>query len=195
MNQCKIGHIRIRGYDIGLQPVSLPRRQQGAVLIISLMFLLIMTLIGVTAMQSTTMEEKMAGNVRDHNLAFQAAEAALRDAETYIETVVSTAAFDDTNGRFSATSTSLPDASASATWASDNTSRAYSGTIGGVNTQPRYFIQHIADISGGASTLNVGGYGAATSGGDTSLFRITARGTGGSDNSQVVLRSHYGRRF
>ncbi len=55
--------------------------QQGIALVVGLIFLLLMTLIGVTAIQTTSLDERMAGNVRDRNLAFQAAEAALRDAE------------------------------------------------------------------------------------------------------------------
>ena len=61
--------------------------QQGAVLIISLIILLLMTLIGTTGMQVTSLEEKMAGNMRDRNLAFQAAESALSAAETYLQNV------------------------------------------------------------------------------------------------------------
>ena len=56
-------------------------RQKGAALVVSLILLLIMTIIGVTSLRTTTLEEKMAGNMRDKSLAFQAAEAALRDAE------------------------------------------------------------------------------------------------------------------
>src|SRR5688572_9206262 len=58
----------------------LPHRQRGAVLIVALLFLVMLTLLGVTAMTSSTMEERMAGNARDNGVAFQAAEAALRDA-------------------------------------------------------------------------------------------------------------------
>jgi type IV pilus assembly protein PilX len=50
------------------------------VLIVALLFLVMLTLLGVTAMTGTTMEERMAGNARDNAVAFQAAEAALRDA-------------------------------------------------------------------------------------------------------------------
>lgn len=57
-----------------------PRRQAGAVLVVALLFLLIITMLGVTSMQSTTSEERMSGNTRDWNNALQAAEAALRDA-------------------------------------------------------------------------------------------------------------------
>jgi type IV pilus assembly protein PilX len=59
-------------------------QQRGAVLVISLLILLVMTLIGITGMQTSVLEERMAGNYRDTALAFQAAETALRDAETRI---------------------------------------------------------------------------------------------------------------
>jgi type IV pilus assembly protein PilX len=47
--------------------------------------LLLLTLIGASSMQSTSLEEKMAGNLRDRSIAFQAAESALRDAEQDIK--------------------------------------------------------------------------------------------------------------
>jgi type IV pilus assembly protein PilX len=58
----------------------LGHRHGGAVLIVTLLFLVILTMLGVTAMTGTTMEERMAGNTRDSQLALQAAEAAMRDA-------------------------------------------------------------------------------------------------------------------
>lgn len=63
---------------------SLHGRQHGAVLVISLLMLLVMTVLALTAMQMTRMEERMAGNSRDVNVAFQGAEAGLRDAEARI---------------------------------------------------------------------------------------------------------------
>ncbi len=65
-------------------PAHIATRQQGAVLIVSLIILLIMTLIGLSSMQNTTLEEKMAGNYRDKNLSFQAAEMTLREGEGWI---------------------------------------------------------------------------------------------------------------
>jgi type IV pilus assembly protein PilX len=56
------------------------QRQRGAVLIVSLLFLVVLTILGITAMQGTTLEHRMAGNTRDYAVAMQAAEAALRDA-------------------------------------------------------------------------------------------------------------------
>jgi len=57
------------------------RRERGAILISALLMLLVLTVIGVSVMQITRMQERMAGNTRDLNLAFQGAEAGLRDAE------------------------------------------------------------------------------------------------------------------
>jgi len=59
------------------------KHQSGVVLPVSMIMLLLLTLISVTASQVTGLEEKMAGNSRDSNLAFQAAEAALRGGERF----------------------------------------------------------------------------------------------------------------
>lgn len=66
-------------------PVYFPRTgQKGATLVVALIILLLMTIIGTVAMQGTTLEERMAGNTRDMNLAFQASEAALRAGEGWL---------------------------------------------------------------------------------------------------------------
>ncbi len=61
-----------------------PARQRGTVLILSLLILLVMTVLGVAAMGTTTLQERMANNNRQQQVAFQAAEAALRAAESYL---------------------------------------------------------------------------------------------------------------
>lgn len=58
--------------------------QQGMVLVIGLIFLLLMTIIGVTSIQTTTLDERMAENLRNRNVAFQGAEAALRAGEAWL---------------------------------------------------------------------------------------------------------------
>lgn len=61
---------------------SIPRRSEcGAVLLVSLVMLLLLTLIGLAGMRMVQLEERMAGNLRDRQMAFQAAEAALRAGE------------------------------------------------------------------------------------------------------------------
>lgn len=65
---CRVPALRMALPSAGI------KRQQGVVLIIALVFLLLLTLIGVTAMQGTSQEEKMSSNVQQQTEAFQAAE-------------------------------------------------------------------------------------------------------------------------
>ena len=58
------------------------RRERGASLMIALVFLVIMAMLGVTVANVTMLQERMAGNTRDRDLALQAGQAALRDAES-----------------------------------------------------------------------------------------------------------------
>ncbi len=170
------------------------KKQSGMVLIVSLVILVMLTLIGLTGTQVTTLEEKMAFNSREHNLAFQAAEAALRAGENQIEAIAAIAAFDGSNGLLGEDDATY-DFGAASTWTNDNSAEFDSG-ITMIATQPRYFIKYIAtgDVNTGAK-INLGGYGDSSSGGAVSYFTVTAKGTGGQDNSQVFLRSYYGKRF
>lgn len=63
---------------------NLPQKQRGATFVTGLIFLVVLTMFGVTAMKTASMEERMSGNLRDRNLALQAAEMALRYAEQHI---------------------------------------------------------------------------------------------------------------
>lgn len=55
--------------------------QRGISLVIVLIFLVILSILGISAMQSSTLSSRIALNESDRNLAFQAAEAAIIDAE------------------------------------------------------------------------------------------------------------------
>ena len=57
---------------------NMHRRQRGAVLFISLIMLLLLTLIGITAMQVTLLQERMAGGFRVQHQAFQQTEGTLK---------------------------------------------------------------------------------------------------------------------
>lgn len=50
-------------------------KQQGAVLVMALVMLTVLTLIGVSSMSSSTLELKVAGNTQQHDIAFQAAQS------------------------------------------------------------------------------------------------------------------------
>lgn len=58
--------------------------QAGAALITSLIFLTVLTILGMSTLGTALLESRMSGNTRDRNLAFQSAEIGLRDAELYV---------------------------------------------------------------------------------------------------------------
>ncbi len=64
--------------------ITLPQHQVGATFATGLIFLVVLTLFGTAAMKTAGMEERMSGNLRDRNLAHQAAEMALRYAEQHV---------------------------------------------------------------------------------------------------------------
>lgn len=71
------------------RPMTFPlvnaHAQRGMALLVSLVFLLLLTLIGISSMQSANLQEKMASSVTLRNQSFQAAEAALRVGENAVQ--------------------------------------------------------------------------------------------------------------
>lgn len=174
-------------------------KQQGAALVISLIILLVMTLIGVSSLQTTTFEEKMTGNIRDKAMAFEAGEAALREAETFIEDNIETLGDFDANGTDGFYNNDLEKIWEQVDWDgtdSGNTNEALvASTIPGTLNPPKYVIQHYATYTLEADQYNLDNYGQGTGAGEIHMFRITVRGTGGSDNAVAILQSTYGKVF
>ncbi|MEM9173232.1 MAG: PilX N-terminal domain-containing pilus assembly protein [Pseudomonadota bacterium] len=171
------------------------RRQSGVVLIIALIALLLITLIGTSALRTSSMQEMISGNLRDQDLAFQAAEAALHDAEFFLSSLTTLAPFNDTLGLYqTGNAPNVFDA-----WPID--APAYSGTTFGaldlVSAPPEYIIEIRTIVPESVNTsLNLsGGYGVSSGTGDVYVFKIHARGTGVSNNARVILRSNFARRF
>lgn len=79
MKSCRFRSGSAVGYPAGL------RQQQGASLVVSLLMLVAVLLLGISAAQIALQGEKSSRNDRDRQIAFQAAEAALMDAEMDIE--------------------------------------------------------------------------------------------------------------
>lgn len=61
-------------------------QQRGFSLLVVMVFLLVLGLLGFAVTKSAIVQEKIAGNVREKNIAFLAAEAALRSGEMYLTT-------------------------------------------------------------------------------------------------------------
>jgi type IV pilus assembly protein PilX len=152
--------------------------------------LLLMTLIGTVGMQTTSLEEKMAGNMRNRNLAFQAAESALTAGESYLNTTAFAAlpSFNCTKGFYPKSGTGCAAAQPvwdTINWENANASVLYVGNLANVEANPRYIIEYM-----GIRDANLNG--STTDGGvDQHVYRVTARATGGSSETVVILQSIY----
>ena len=59
--------------------------QRGVVLPVVIILMLIMSILAVSEMDDTAMQERMSGNLRNRDIAFQAAESALREGEAWLQ--------------------------------------------------------------------------------------------------------------
>ena len=172
-------------------------RQAGVALVFCLVMLLLLTTLGLSGVQMTSMQERMARNARDVNLAFQAAESAIKDAETYLTDFGGVGAFQTAaangNGLYlDAGFDQLPNWKTNGLWDSGNVVTAPT-EIPGVAEQPKYIIEYVKRIGTDPDTLNIDNIGQDTGGGLANVFRVTVYGTGGSSTSHVLIQSTYGK--
>lgn len=185
--------------------MTMSYHQNGAVLIISLILLLLLTLIGASSIQTTSLEEKMTGNIRDENLAFQAAETALRAGEARATTldITSFSVANNGTGGTGLYTTIGTGAQASGYWQTvdwtNNTAVATytGGSLNYIHSAPQYIIEELTPTpsTSGTTTNTSGSLEAGMAAGSQTItwYRITARGTGASDNAVVILQSIYRR--
>lgn len=173
------------------------KNQSGSILIVSLMILVVLTMLGVSSMSSTSLQERMAGNFRDRQVAFQAAEMTLAYAEEYARTAISSASIFTGSGGLYAQYTGPTNFNAyDETWWTTTSSIVLPTTISQVRTQPRFVIEYRGDIGEVEGTsVNISGYGESAGGGIIANFRVTVRATGLSDNTNIILQSNYGKRL
>ncbi|MGN7918707.1 pilus assembly PilX family protein [Lysobacter antibioticus] len=67
------------------RPFTGARTQRGAVLYVALIMLILLALIGITAMQVTGLQERMTASYRSTNMAFQNAEGRARGKESDLQ--------------------------------------------------------------------------------------------------------------
>lgn len=178
--------------------VAVPGGQRGVVLILGLIMLLLMTIVGLAAIRGTGLQEAMAGNMRDRNLAFQAAEAGLRDGEEFIRsTDIGDLTFTEnasTKGLY--TDQNQPDFDPVNTW------DAAAWTARGIETdmelklvsaQPLYVIEEVVLPAQDVAELDGSGIGLGSLGSvaPVEIHRLTSRGAGGSPNSTAVVQANF----
>lgn len=64
--------------------LSTPQSQSGIALVTSLLVLVLVTMLALSAVSTSVFEERMAGNSRDRTLAFESAEYAMREAQSVL---------------------------------------------------------------------------------------------------------------
>lgn len=169
------------------------KQQSGATLIVSLVILVSLTILGVTSMQATRTEVSMAGNLRESGLTFNAAEAGLRAAETFVDTSITKTIYNDNSiGLYNKTDED-PNYSDSATW---TTGQDASTSLAHVSAQPKFVVKYLGDRSQNeVAAVNIGSYGSSQPGMTVSNFRVTARGVGQTGNSYRYVQSYFGKEF
>jgi len=149
-----------------------PRRQRGMTLMVSLMFLIILTMLGVTAVSDNSLQERMAGNTRNRDLAFQAAEAALKHAESTLPSWRRSVFDGSVEGLFVYDVSEPNDAVYWRDVSNWNSSRQLpAGSLNQVAEPPRYLVHKMS------------------SSGEVEYYRVTARGVGGDASAVVILQT------
>lgn len=179
--------------------VMMPHHQQGAALIVALILLLIMSILGISSVRTTVMEEKMAAASYDRSLAFQAAEAALRAGEA-VALAQSTAspknaAFPNA-GLYTNANTNCetspcnaqglcaqPDPDCPSRWLAPGFNNwTNAPKVSDIAGTPQYFVEYLGNNFPCTP-------GDATSPANCSNYRITARSNTGPGRANVVLQS------
>ena len=170
------------------------KQHKGVVLITSLILLLVLTIAISTSVNSVLVEEKVVANQRDRLIAMESADSALREAEQWITDLPSEPQ-NSTDGETGVWATDAPQRESDAKewwlerdsswWAANVPQAAFSG--GG--EKPRYVIESLDFIQ---DSMVVGQQKDERG---RSFFRITAKGTGGTDTARVLLQSTFTKRF
>ncbi len=160
------------------------RTERGVALIISLVLLVVMTLLGLTAIRSVTLEEKMAGQTFDRSVSFQTTEAALREAEAFVEAnkptpAAGSACVSGVCGMATGSSVERWNDSSFAGW-----KNATAVTSSAITVTPQYFIEYL----GNTFPCVPDDLSKPT---DCKRYRITARSNAGNDRANVMLQSIY----
>ena len=162
--------------------------QQGAILVFCLIFLTVLTMMGVSGMESTTLEERMSANMVDKERAFNAADTALQAAEAWLitQTTQPITSLDGSTtvwaeNAMDPATTALGNEDGKYWWDHANMTAAWwtangdaPANVPGVAVQPRYLIEEFKTVDTGQS-ISLGS-------GETTVprifHRITARGWG-----------------
>lgn len=158
------------------------RSQTGIALIVALILLVIVTLVGLAAMRGTIMQQIMTANFYDRQIAFQAAEAALR-AGAYAITTPGTQIYNCGQGGSLCQANPFNDPNLPSGYIYSVSSGTGAGSFTASSVapmQPQYVVENMgswATTGGSAQTGSQYGYQNANKGSSTTsiFYRVTAR--------------------
>jgi len=179
-----------------LPPSPSRASQSGVALVVALILLVVVTLVGLAAVRGTIMQQKMAGNMYDRQIAFQNAEAAMRAATASIATSPGDIARNCQSASVVCLADPFNDPNLPANSIKDLNKALYTaGTL--ATGQPQYVIENMGNFQDPASntgfnqSANSHNYG-VNGGAITNIYyRVTARSgdpTKG-DRAVVVLQA------
>jgi len=164
-------------------------RQRGAVLVVSLIILLVLTMIGISGARSVLLGERMTAASRDARIALEVAESMVRKAEDHIEGLSDTSNFGDGGWR-RAQGKGPPDIFAEDTWSGTN-SAEWSSTLEGTDgaLKGRCFIEMFGRASDDSDITDVdlSGDKSSVEFRDVEVFRIVARGEGPGGTERILV--------
>lgn len=150
-----------------------------------MILLLLMSAVALTSLKAIKTDERMAGNLQDRYLAFQAAEAALREGEGLLDEPA-LPPFQASEGMYLFDQTGVP----TPFGYTPQNSRTYTRDLGSTAGRPRYIIEQMRGGAEKGASLVVGTqYGTEW----RYCYRITAIGFGASLTTRVVLQTTYRR--
>lgn len=166
-------------------------KQGGAVLIVGLIMLLLLTIIGLASIQDASFQESMASNLKDRNMAFQAAESGLRDGEVELAKI---------NIAANVLASPVDNPGDPCFWEGCGSATGFNWTGGSVNVaatslssvaaSPRYVLEELDKTNAPGCTEKEGSPQLMC---EVQFYRVTARAVGATDSSVVVLQSTYKR--
>jgi len=161
------------------------RLQQGATLIVAMIFMVVISIIALAGMEVTGLEERMAGNMRERNIAFQATEAALIEAESYLANTALLPDFDDSDGLYRVRDDGQKTWLMNGVWGVSTAVRTYSGNIDGLAAPPEFIIENLLASNKSLDTTKTVN--------TQQFYRVTARAVGQTNSSVVMLQTVYKR--
>lgn len=161
---------------------AVPQRagQRGIALVVALLLLVVITLVGLAAVRGTIMQQKMAANLFDRQVAFQGAEAAIRAATARIASNPGDIARNCQAGGVFCQGNPFDDPNLDTTKiVSVDTGQFDAGTLAA--SQPQYVIENMGNwynpstSTGFGQSANSHNYGAQGTSTTAVYYRITAR--------------------